>query len=442
MINAISPQGGAKGAIMASPSTSHPDYFYHWIRDSAITMDTLATLLNDARSPMERQAWSSLLEDCVTFSTSLQRSTGPFTSPGEPKWHMDGSPFTLDWGRPQNDGPASRASAFLKYTQYLNHQYKNFTHLYDPNNPSSRATIQVDLDYVVKHWREPSYDIWEEVAGTHFYTLMSQRRSLLEGSLLATKLKDEQAARRYQDEAKAMEPIIRSFWDPSLGYLRTTLNRTKGIDYKSSNLDSQVLLASLYASLGHDGFMVPESDEVISTLTALITRFSSLYPINRLKEVPGIPQGLKMAPGIGRYPEDKYNGYHSKDKGNPWMLTTTAAAEALYRIRQAWQRAERIPLTNATRTFLSRIPGIEGVERMTGEEILKGQDPRWERYLLAIKDLGDQFLRRVQYHSPQDMILSEQWNRYTGFQQGAPQLTWSHVSFLMAIRARRHIIPL
>ncbi|RKP14521.1 Six-hairpin glycosidase-like protein [Piptocephalis cylindrospora] len=443
-LDAISPPGGAIGAIMASPSKNHPDYFYHWIRDSAVTMDALATLLNDARTPSERTEWIRVLGDCAAFSASLQRATGPFTSLGEPKWNMDGSPFTLDWGRPQNDGPASRASALTKFAQFLNHQYINTTHLYDPNNPNSRAAIQVDLEYVVRHWREPSYDIWEEVAGTHFYTLMAQRRALLDGALIAEKLEDFSSAARYTTQAKAMDPIIRTFWDPKLGYLRTTLNRTAGLDYKTSNLDVQVILASLHASLSHDAFMVPESDEIISTLVALIIRFTPLYPINRVREAPGAP-GDALAPGIGRYPEDKYNGYDSKGQGNPWMLTTTAMAETLYRIRQAWQRAGRIPLTPATRrllSYLSNQTDVEIVGMGEWDEIQKGKDPRWEGYLNALKDLGDAFLRRVRYHSPKDLAQSEQWNRHTGFQQGAPHLTWSHVSFLSAIRVRRHIVPL
>jgi len=28
----------SSGAIVAAPSQSHPDYFYHWVRDAAISM--------------------------------------------------------------------------------------------------------------------------------------------------------------------------------------------------------------------------------------------------------------------------------------------------------------------------------------------------------------------------------------------------------------------
>lgn len=38
---------------------------------------------------------------------------------GEPKFHVDESAFNGDWGRPQRDGPALRATALISFGQWL-----------------------------------------------------------------------------------------------------------------------------------------------------------------------------------------------------------------------------------------------------------------------------------------------------------------------------------
>jgi len=47
--------------------------------------------------------------------------------------------------------------------------------LYNPDDPTT--VIKADLDYVATHWDAPTFDLWEEVNGTHFYTrLVTARR--------------------------------------------------------------------------------------------------------------------------------------------------------------------------------------------------------------------------------------------------------------------------
>ncbi|KAI8607095.1 hypothetical protein BC830DRAFT_206351, partial [Chytriomyces sp. MP71] len=38
----------ADGAIAASPSTTNPNYFYHWVRDGALTMKAIVELYETA----------------------------------------------------------------------------------------------------------------------------------------------------------------------------------------------------------------------------------------------------------------------------------------------------------------------------------------------------------------------------------------------------------
>lgn len=49
---------------------------------------------------------------------------------------------------------------------------------------------------------------------------------------------------------------------------------------------------------------------------------------------------------------------------------------------------------------------------------------------------ADRFMATVQYHQHDNGSLSEQFNRWTGFEQGARDLTWSYASFISAADAR------
>jgi hypothetical protein len=40
----ISPSGTATGVVIASPSQQDPNYFFHWVRDSALTMNQVMNL--------------------------------------------------------------------------------------------------------------------------------------------------------------------------------------------------------------------------------------------------------------------------------------------------------------------------------------------------------------------------------------------------------------
>ena len=64
-------------AVLASPEIASydpdPDYFFHWLRDSALVMDALRTLLAD------RAFWPEVLRhfsDFVDFSVALCRLDG------------------------------------------------------------------------------------------------------------------------------------------------------------------------------------------------------------------------------------------------------------------------------------------------------------------------------------------------------------------------------
>lgn len=49
---------------------------------------------------------------------------------------------------------------------------------------------------------------------------------------------------------------------------------------------------------------------------------------------------------------------------------------------------------------------------------------------------ADSFLNVIRWHATEEGRLSEQFNRYTGFQRGAKDLTWSYGSFIGAAEDR------
>ena len=95
---------------------------------------------------------------------------------GETRFNPDGSLDVLRWRRPQSDGPALRALTNLRYWRAaIETTRKRIAEL--------RRLIIADLDFVRLNWREPSYDIWEEELGFHYYTRLVQiRRSRTERS--------------------------------------------------------------------------------------------------------------------------------------------------------------------------------------------------------------------------------------------------------------------
>ena len=69
---------------------------------------------------------------------------------GEPKFMVDLTEFTGDWGRPQRDGPPLRAIALIRYAKWLvANGYK------DTANELVWPVIQNDLAYAAQYWWVP-----------------------------------------------------------------------------------------------------------------------------------------------------------------------------------------------------------------------------------------------------------------------------------------------
>jgi glucoamylase len=375
------------GMVVASPSRRDPDYYYDWVRDTALTMRSLIDYYEIKKDPKIKKMIFTWVE-AETYRQGLPTLSGL----GEPKYFIDGSGYTGPWGRPQNDGPALRAIAMIKFARLMlaegNQDYV-IKNLYRGILPAD-SVIKKDLEYTARSWIEHSFDLWEEEKGVHFYTLMAQQVALQEGSKLAAELGDGGAAQFYRSESiKVAQKIKREFIHPRLGIIVTT-QRSAALGYKNQGLDVAPLLALLHTYPYQNIFALGDYN-IQKYINQLITTFGDIYAINKAFPDLGV--------SLGRYPEDRYDGYQTSSQGNPWFLSTLALAEFYCLEREEASRKRPI-------SALARARSQERIERQ---------------------------FQRALFHSNRQGQMSEQFNQNTGHMQGAPELTWSYNAFMTAM---------
>ncbi len=415
----------AAGAIIAAPSKASPDYFYHWVRDAALTTEAALDLYKSGYlTPSQNKILRQFFLDHIAFNQQLQKTSLLADGLGEPKFSVTGEVYSFPWGRPQNDGPALRALSLIHISEMATKenwpeaaQIKKT--IYQTELPT-KSLVKSDLEYVAHKWQQANFDLWEEVYGLHFYTLMAQRKSLAVGAATANYFLDFGAAKYYNQELQKINADLEKFWDPVQKYIlatRFTSNRSK------SQLDSAVLLAVLHFNIDSDTFSITDN-RVIATFQTLKERFADIYYINK-------NENLGVA--IGRYPEDTYTGYDINGAGNPWVLTTAAAAEFLYRTALEISKMPALKINSVNQKFFYSIKGTKKIRR--GQKFTN-DDPEFRVLLQNLIAEGDSYLDRIIYHRNSDGSLSEQINRESGYMQGAPNLTWSHAGYLTAKIAR------
>ncbi|ORX68759.1 Six-hairpin glycosidase [Linderina pennispora] len=431
----ISPSGASAGSVQAAPSTSNPDYRYHWVRDAGITLHEVSGWLNATSDSSAAAVYNKKLADYATFSRTIQTVSSP-SGLGTAKFYMDGTAYTGPWCNPQRDGAAMRAVSLISYARYLKSQGKDVTQYYDGKSPTS-SVIKADLEYVANNWNADSQgcDIWEEVRGNHFYTRMIQRRAMIEGAQFANQMGDPGAAAWYNTQATAITNGMDAFWSGSI--ILPTINYNGGVS-KPSNIDAQVFLAVLHASL-EDGFYTVDSDRVLATIVQHIAKFNSMYAINTATTTTIASTSVPVGPALGRYPEDTYNGYESGQQGNPWTLITSGMAECHYRLISTWSKNGKIVVTQAVANFLNQLTSLYGITFSNSYSVgsTYGSGSATFNEILANTMLGgDRYMARVARHTDANGKMWEEWNLSTGFGQGAPDLTWSYGAHVSAATSR------
>ena len=150
-LNSSLVNGSHPGVVVASPSTVNPDYFFTWTRDSALTYTMLIDELIFGNLSLRKT-----IEDYTTAQAMLQTVTNPSGSLwpagdglGEPKFYTNLTRYDSTWGRPQRDGPALRAIAFMTLAPVLFHlnETAEYLQIYWP-------LVLNDLRYVGQYWNQ------------------------------------------------------------------------------------------------------------------------------------------------------------------------------------------------------------------------------------------------------------------------------------------------
>ncbi len=385
-----------KGSVLASPVIADwdpkPDYFFHWLRDSAIAMCAVVDLMQQASSDGECARWREHFEDFVRFSLALcdldgaqlcahceyrhltRREFRKFLRPeaeiralasdgllGEPRFNPDGTIDIFRWSRPQYDGPALRALACLRYLAAGGQKSEELTRL-----------LGMDLGFTVRCAGRRCIGPWEESGqnAQHYYVALVQLGALVHGRAFA-----DDVGELHTVERKLHAALARHWSHKHQVY--TAMRPAVG-ECADDLIDAAQLLAVLDADLP-DGPHSVLDPGVIKTQIAIEEFFAREFPINR----------GQAAPALGRYKGDRYFG------GGAWYPTTLAAAALHYR--------------------MARHPGQD-------------RDAKLRR--------GDAFMARVRDLTPEVGTLSEQVDRTSGMQTSANHLTWSYAAFVTAASQR------
>jgi glucoamylase len=422
------------GSVLASPVLAaydpDPDYFFHWFRDSAIVIDALRVSFAEG---YVNDAAIARVREFVEFSLSLRSLNGreflrqvhfretvepfflQFVRPdseiaavsadnvlGETRVNPDGTLDFSRWSRPQMDGPALRIITLLRW-------WHERPDLDERLRAAMRELILGDLDFTRAHAQQPSFDIWEEESGYHYYTQLVQAEALAHGAEWLAQIGEAERAQACRVLAGEIAARLDALWDAQAGFYRSRTGTAGGETGK--DLDIAVILAVVHAArpMGRHSVLDPMAQ---ATLTALEELFEAEYAINRER-----PAG--RGPAMGRYRNDAYYS------GGAYFFATLAVAEFYFTLAVALLSGAEMAVTDENRRFRQRL-GI--AEEAADSRALAA----------AAIERGDAIMRTVQAYAPAGGDLSEQFDHETGAQTSAKHLSWSYAAFITAAVRRSH----
>ena len=409
------------GSVVASPVLAaydpDPDYFFHWFRDSAVVIDAVRLL--SAEGSLAAARALEYFRDFITFSLSLLELDGralvaaPAWRAGvkedfqkfvrtdadlgavhgglvsaEARVNPDCSLDISNWARPQHDGPPLRLLAVLRWVRDVT---------FDPALAASVAKLlRADIAFTRGRWSIPSFDIWEEEKGHHYYTLRVAAEALEEGANwldsqsaghheVAGEGNDREEARLCRADARAILARLDGYWLPDAGYYRSRV--LEGHVHSTKELDIALIFAAIHGA-GEQTQHSVHDPRMQATLRRLETLFDAEYEINRNR-----PAG--RGPALGRYKGDVYYS------GGAYYFSTLAAAEFCFRAA-------------------------------LGKHLGPDEAHAWA-------ERGDSYLETVRTFTPPSGDLSEQFDQKTGAQTSAKHLAWSYAAFISSAIARRNV---
>ncbi|CEQ40549.1 SPOSA6832_02177, partial [Sporobolomyces salmonicolor] len=417
--------------VLPSPSQASDTEALSFFSDYIDAQLTLQHLPN----PSGTCTWSSfprfLLPPALILAGVAKQIDEDLTGLGEPKFHANLTVFEGRWGRPQRDGPALRALAVLQYAEYQSARGQ----LKEVAESKIVKLLKADLDYVAAFWNCTTFDLWEETLSSSFFTTLSHFHALSRGSAFFS----GERGRKYENEAKKVRCFLGEFWVEKEGaegggWWRSNWNVENGVKRSGLDANSCALLFppllpsyvdcpffSVLGALLHPSSSSspssnpcdsqrfgPCSDRMLANHLSVVESFRGLYPINTAREAAG--RGRAIA--VGSY------------GGNPWYLTTLAAASQLYRALSVWTAHGELNVTNTSLPFFRNLLG-EGA--MVGR--WKRGEEGFGKVLDAVRAYADELvygtsLEIVREYTPEGGALAEQFDEHSGEPRGARDLTW------------------
>ena len=274
------------GSIIASP-TKDPDYNFHWVRDSAIVINSLIENCDDNQ---EKDKHIKIFENYINIELIHINHHA-----AEPKFNIDGTPYLGEWGRPQNDGPALRGIVCLKLINIIPFRLNSLLDI-----------INNDIDYTINNIDKPCFDLWEELYGYHLYTRIMQYAFLY-------KIKNNNKFK--------FNTINNNILNSSYKNITDHFSKTNDKIYSAYSCNGRILReydASLLLAFSFLQYDIPNisiyTDRIQTYVNNMILEFNTIYPINKKLNIPF----------LGRYLNDNYFS------GNPWLITTIALFNYLY----------------------------------------------------------------------------------------------------------------
>ena len=249
-----------------------------------------------------------------------------------------------------------------------------------------------------------------------FFTVAVQHRALVEGSTFAHRV--GASCPWCDSQAPQILCYMQNFWTGSYINANTGGGR--------SGKDANTVLASIHTfdpdAACDDITFQPCSSRALANHKVYTDSFRSVYSLNT-----GIAQGVAVA--AGRYPEDSYYN------GNPWFLTTLAAAEQLYDAIYQWQKAGSISITSTSLAFFKDIYSSAAVGTYASGS------SAFTAIIDAVKTYADGYVSIVKAHAMANGSLSEQFDKTYGTCVSARDLTWSYAALLTASMRRNGVVP-
>ncbi len=440
------------GSVVAAPIDKDdklPDYFFHWLRDSALVMDALGLLIDKALEPVASTAY---LHDFVGFSLALNRLSGsalvqagglghtedpkmrPFLRDatemdavegdrlfGEVRFNPNGTLDVLKWSRPQFDGSALRALTILRWVHFLEEDGV-------ARAEAAHRLIFEDIDFLLRHFQEPCYDLWEARFGHHYHTRLVMLSAFEEGSEWAAGQGHARKAGAYQAAAATLTQELDHHWSEKRGFYLAAIKAPRVPD-SNFDLDAAVLLAVLNSRNRGARHSILDP-RIQATVLRLQQLFAQQLPINQLQREDDLHGGILF----GRLEDDSYYG------GGAFNMISLAAAEFYYHLADVVARGTPIPVARENWAFLESC-GISFAAREPAERATQLPRNKAEQadIIRAFHARGDAVMSAFRRFVPASGELAEQMDKVTGAPRSANNLAWSYAAYIRAFEARSRV---